>query len=302
MILTDVKIRNALTVKTPTGGRHLYFKSWVRQTVGHLGEGLDTPGMVPCPQSIVPGKKGAYVITHNGKISFLPDFIKDQLIIHSRGSKKKSNFKAKPLVKLDLIANIQRARLYARQEAEPAIEGDGGDAQPYLTTATLKDFGVSRELCFAIMVEEYNPRCQPPWSHHELKKKIKNAYTYGNNPPGINTAEADFNKTSRISMMGPDSLNSTKSSDTKPPPLSLIDKIAPLPYPMEALPTIIRNATEEVLAFIKAPVPLVASSALSTVSLSVSTCRRKTCGYAQWAYQLIFAVNCGFRRKKINLR
>lgn len=53
-----------------------------------------------------------------------------------------------------------------------------------------------------------------------------------------------------------------------PEPQSLFMKIAPEPYPEDALPGIIRAAVEEVAEFVKAPLPLVASSALAAVSLA----------------------------------
>jgi putative DNA primase/helicase len=40
------------------------------------------------------------------------------------------------------------------------------------------------------------------------------------------------------------------------------------PYPLDALPDTIRAAVEEVAGFVKAPVPLVASSALAALSLA----------------------------------
>jgi putative DNA primase/helicase len=43
-------------------------------------------------------------------------------------------------------------------------------------------------------------------------------------------------------------------------PQALIAKIDPEPYPLDALPATIRAAVEEVQAFTKAPVSLVASS------------------------------------------
>lgn len=45
-------------------------------------------------------------------------------------------------------------------------------------------------------------------------------------------------------------------------------KIEPEPYPLDALPDTIRAAVEEVAGFVKAPVPLVASSALAALSLA----------------------------------
>lgn len=56
--------------------------------------------------------------------------------------------------------------------------------------------------------------------------------------------------------------------DGWPEPQALIAKIEPEPYPMDALPGTIRAAVEEVAGFVKAPVALVASSALAALSLA----------------------------------
>jgi putative DNA primase/helicase len=53
---------------------------------------------------------------------------------------------------------------------------------------------------------------------------------------------------------------------SEPQPLTV--KVAPEPYPLDALPEIVRKAVTEVQGFIKAPVPLVASSALAALSIS----------------------------------
>lgn len=53
-----------------------------------------------------------------------------------------------------------------------------------------------------------------------------------------------------------------------PEPMPLSEKIEPEPYPLDALPDSIRAAVEEVSGFVKAPVPLVASSALAALSLA----------------------------------
>jgi len=52
-------------------------------------------------------------------------------------------------------------------------------------------------------------------------------------------------------------------------PLPLSAKIEPEPYPLDALPLAIRAAVVEVQGFVQAPVPMVATSALTAVSLAV---------------------------------
>lgn len=54
-----------------------------------------------------------------------------------------------------------------------------------------------------------------------------------------------------------------------PQPHPLAASHAPEPYPLDALPDTVRAAVEEVVGFVKAPVPMVASSALAALSLAI---------------------------------
>ena len=60
-------------------------------------------------------------------------------------------------------------------------------------------------------------------------------------------------------------------SESWPEPHPLAVKVEPEPYPLDALPGTIRAAVEEVAGFVKAPVPMVASSALAALSLAIQT-------------------------------
>ena len=62
--------------------------------------------------------------------------------------------------------------------------------------------------------------------------------------------------------------NPKRAGDDWPEPQPLAAKIEPEPYPIDALPEAIRAAVEEVQGFVKAPIPLVASSALAALSLA----------------------------------
>jgi putative DNA primase/helicase len=53
-----------------------------------------------------------------------------------------------------------------------------------------------------------------------------------------------------------------------PEPQPMAAKIDPQPYPLDALPETIRAAVEEVASFVKAPLPMVVSSALGALSLA----------------------------------
>ena len=58
------------------------------------------------------------------------------------------------------------------------------------------------------------------------------------------------------------------ASTAWPDPQPLAAKVEPEPYPLDALPAIIRAAVEEVAGFVKAPLAMVVSSALGALSLA----------------------------------
>ena len=82
------------------------------------------------------------------------------------------------------------------------------------------------------------------------------------------TAEQLKNGHSRANGDGSD-FAETASHDWGQSKLSATEALENEPYPLDALPTLIREAVAEVQAFVKAPIPLVAASALSAVSLAV---------------------------------
>lgn len=56
---------------------------------------------------------------------------------------------------------------------------------------------------------------------------------------------------------------------TWPEPQPLIAQLDPEEYPLDALPSIVKCAVQEVAGFVKAPVPLIATSALAALSLAI---------------------------------
>jgi hypothetical protein len=70
----------------------------------------------------------------------------------------------------------KRAREYART-IDPAISGQNGHSKTFYAACKIgPGFDLPRDLALRIIAEEYNPRCQPPWSEHDLEHKIDSAY------------------------------------------------------------------------------------------------------------------------------
>lgn len=63
--------------------------------------------------------------------------------------------------------------------------------------------------------------------------------------------------------------DAVKGAEGWPEPQPLIARLDPEDYPLDALPAIVRCAVMEVAGFVKAPVPLIATSALSALSLTI---------------------------------
>lgn len=73
-------------------------------------------------------------------------------------------------------ANVEeRARKYiARMPA--SISGAGGHAACWEVALTLaRGFGLGHDRTLALLLEEFNPRCEPPWSERELEHKAAGA-------------------------------------------------------------------------------------------------------------------------------
>lgn len=71
-----------------------------------------------------------------------------------------------------------------------------------------------------------------------------------------------------IHLVGGDRAAASEANDW-PDPQPMTAKTESEPYPVEALPDTLRAAVEEVVGFVKAPAPMVASSALAALSLAI---------------------------------
>jgi len=83
---------------------------------------------------------------------------------------------------------------------EPAVEGDSGDAKTFQVACAGRDYGLSAGKTLELMLEHYNPRCQPPWGADELELKIYNAYQYATGAAGSKAPESDFDKVEKIEV------------------------------------------------------------------------------------------------------
>lgn len=170
---------------TPGKGRHYLFRGALRARK-NLATNIDiksTGGYVVLPGSQVGDR--IYGVIETAPIQPLPDWLK----------KRCEPKKAEPLDlglkagDLDRPHHVSEAIKYLR-ETEPAIEGAGGNNRTYEVAVQVKDLGLTQQAALEVMLEHFNDRCQPPWSAEDLARIVRNAYQYGQNPPGSKTPEA----------------------------------------------------------------------------------------------------------------
>lgn len=180
------------THQTPTGGRHLVYRTpvAVKQGANVLGAGLDIRsrgGYIVAPGSIVTAGK---YDGDNHQIAVAPQWLVDRCGL-GRTVRKERDEAFTP-TKIDATKAIFRATQYLAEEAPLAIEGQGGDETTYKVAARVKDLGVTEGQCVELMGDHWNDRCSPPWPLEDLVTKVRNAYAYGTEPVGAAAPEVEF--------------------------------------------------------------------------------------------------------------
>lgn len=173
-------------VRTPRGGRHLYLIGELPTSVSKLGKHIDTRGKgsyALLPPSL--NEEGnEYAIVKDLDVIRAPEWIGTtlkQLTVSDRRVIETEN-------ELDLPASIHRARdrlLDLVKQGNYAIERRNGDQRTYQVACELRDLGVSAVTALQLLVEFWNPHCQPPWPPDELAVKVANAYNYAQNDAGV---------------------------------------------------------------------------------------------------------------------
>lgn len=186
-------LADTYTQFTPTGGRHLVFcvDEPVKQGANVLAPGLDvrsSGGYIVGAGSVL--EIGAYT-ANDVDVVAAPQWAVD--VCGRPAARREANAAGEAAA-----ANINQERAnrraidYLLNEAPASVEGQGGDQTAYMVACRVKDFGVSRDDCFALMLDHWNDRCAPPWDDEDLLEKVGNAYSYGNEPVGAAAPEADF--------------------------------------------------------------------------------------------------------------
>lgn len=186
---------DTFVVSTPSGGRHLYYRTTaaIRGGTDKLGKGGDVQAghrYVVGPGCWFSDPGGAKGYTDDYRVindtAFLPS---PEGLVLACGTASARERDAAPVADQDRPEDIERAARFLA-EAAPAVEGQGGDERTYKVACELRDFGLTEGTALDMMAGEWNARCLPPWSPEELAAKVANAFSYGQNRPAAKSTAA----------------------------------------------------------------------------------------------------------------
>lgn len=180
------------TQRTPSGGLHLVYFSEkpINSSFKWTSKGLEILAgrrQIVAAGSKIDGK--AYEIIDDRAPVQAPDWLVELCGTESAEKTEAGRFAPK-----EINGDSARARAtdWLVHSAPVAIENQGGDRITFSVAAKVKDFGCDEAACLELLFERWNSRCEPPWSHEELRQKVQNAYAYGSNPIGADAPEMDF--------------------------------------------------------------------------------------------------------------
>lgn len=86
------------------------------------------------------------------------------------------------ITKHQSTSDVESRALAYLDKLPPAISGNGGHAATYTAaTVLVHGFEIDPERALALLLDHFNPRCEPPWTEKELRHKVTSAATKPHN-------------------------------------------------------------------------------------------------------------------------
>jgi replicative DNA helicase len=171
------KLPSTLTSQSGSGGQHLVFETAaverMRNSAKKLAPSIDIRAgggqIVVAPSLHRSG--GHYRWTNHGAVAQLPSAWEQAVLALNEEPKREEPSRPEQ----QHNGTHDRARRYI-EKMEPAISGQGGHNATWAVACKLvHGFGLSDSDAMSILLSDYNPRCQPPWSKRELEHKVRQA-------------------------------------------------------------------------------------------------------------------------------
>lgn len=195
---------DTLSVITPTGGYHCYFRGPDSLTMAGVKPGVDIRshhGYLVGPGSILDPVLGGdpkyvageYSIINDTDIADCPTRLLRVLREpHHRKVDIESGARADAAWGESEVS-LNLAKDWLANEAEPSIQGHEGNNNAFkVACQVMVDYALSADTTIELMMEHWNDRCSPPWDKNELTLVVNNAAKYANGRTGFRTPSHMF--------------------------------------------------------------------------------------------------------------
>lgn len=161
------KVPRTRTVRTGSGGLHLYFLGDASNTTSKLGAGIDTRGA----NGYVMAPGSSHISGRTYELSIDVDPVPAPVWLLE-------GLKTAAPARVQTKSIIEQARDTLDAHG-PAIEGQGGDLHTWRACALLMhDFALSEDEAWPLL-QEWNDGCSPPWDEADLRAKLQGGSKYG---------------------------------------------------------------------------------------------------------------------------
>jgi len=145
-----------------------------------LLDGVDVrgdDGYVVVPPSLhASGRRYEWIEGPDGELPPMPPWLVEALDVATRAPQGAHVAKNSPERAYTRDPAVERRAAAYVDAMPPAISGQGGHNATYAAaTALVHGFGIAPEQALQILLERYNPRCEPPWTEKELRHKVEDA-------------------------------------------------------------------------------------------------------------------------------
>jgi hypothetical protein len=208
-------IPDTLSVLTPSGGVHLYFRLppdvYVPTTHSILAPGIDIQGegsFVVGPGS--PHKIGGIYKEEPGVLADPPDWL---LALVVKQAKPRQPLTTERYTVDPESPRGIRAIAWAKEyllKAEPAVQGQGGSNRFFAVCCHLMISALPLDVLKHLIEEFYNPLCQPEWSEEEIDHKLADADRTEEKPRGLcspDFLDRMYSRTKNTAARQPDPLH-----------------------------------------------------------------------------------------------
>ncbi len=171
--------------------------------------------------------------------------------------------------------DIERRALAYLDKLPPAISGQGGHNATYTAAVALvHGFRLEPDHALRLLLDHYNPRCEPPWTERELKHKVEDAANKPHEKPYGWLRDADRPEMPADPDVDISGIVGQVEGGNDPPLESPLDP-GPVPDELMHVPGFIGEVMEFTLK--NAPYPNAALAFCGAVALQSYLCGRKVC-------------------------